>query len=250
MKLVAYVVDGYELDIRPARADRSWMDAYPRRQAYGCLPMVMANMHGWEILSPIAFTAIWNGGDSKDSLAVLEDDGDSREIFSHFGSGIVSYKLPAVFSTEPGYDLVVQGPPNSPIEGATPLTGIVETDWLWSSISMNWKLTQPIKAVRFRKGQPICQIFPVRRGELEAFEPEIRSLSHEPALAEYIKEWSDLRRHYNEALKDPDSEERRKKWPGHYRRGVNLHGEKVAPDTHRTRLRLKPFMDRRNGGAD
>ena len=233
MKLIAYVADEYELDIRPAQPDRAWMDSYVERYAYGCLPMVMANMHGWEILCPVAFTAIWNGGASKDSLAVIKDEGSPGQIISHFGSGIVTYNLPAVFSTESGFDLLVQGPPNNPIEGAVPLTGIVETDWCWTSISMNWKLTQPIKAVRFRKGQPICHIFPVRRGELEAFTPELRSLSDEPALADYMREWKDLRRRYNKALQDPESEERSNKWPGHYRRGMDLHGQKVAPQKNR-----------------
>jgi hypothetical protein len=246
MKLIAYVADGYELEIRPARPERDWMDKFVERQAYGCLPMAMANMHGWEILSPVAFTAIWNGGAKQDCLAVLEDGAPSGQVVSHFGSGIITFKLAAVFCTEEGFDLYVQGPPNAPVDGAVPLAGIVETDWIWTTISMNWKLTQPTKAVRFRKNQPICQIFPIRRGELENFQPEKRNLSDEPALAKYMKEWSDLRREFNEALKDPSSQERKMKWPGDYRRGVDLHGKKVAPETHRNRLRLKAFTDQRD----
>jgi len=245
MKLVAYVADGYELDIRPARANRDWMDEYVERYAYGCLPMAMANQHGWEILSPTGFTAVWNGGANKDSLAVLEDEDSSGQIISHFGSGIITFKLPAVFCTEPGFDLYVMAPPNFPVHGASPLAGIVETDWVWTSISMNWKMTQPETAVRFRKGQPICQIFPIRRAEAEEFEPEKRSLSDEPALAEYMQEWGEKRRQFNKALKDPNSEERRAKWPGHYRRGADLSGQKIAPESHRNRLRLKTFSDLR-----
>jgi hypothetical protein len=245
LKLIAYVKDGEELDIRPAQIQRDWMNTYIDRFAYGCLPMAIANTHGWEILSPVSFTAIWNGGANKDCLAILQDGEPSRHVFSHFGHGIVSISLPAVFETEPGYDLYVQGPPNNPIDGATPFAGIVETDWLWTSIGMHWQLTQPVKAVRFHKGQPICQIFPIQRTAIENFEPEIRSMSERPELQDYMKDWGDYRERFKKALKDPNSEERRKKWPPHYRKGVDLHGNETAPETHRTKVRLKPFADRR-----
>ena len=102
-------------------------------------------------------------------------------------------------------------------------------------------MTEPNKAVRFRKGDPLCQIFPVRRCELEEFQPELRRLSDAPELAGYMDEWGDLRKRFNKALKDPESPESRLKWPGHYRRGTDLHGDKISPDNHRTRQRLKPF---------
>ncbi|WP_336801606.1 DUF6065 family protein [Kaistia sp. MMO-174] len=247
MKLIAYVMDGHELDIRPARPNRAWMDAYFERYAYGCLPLLMANMHGWEIFSPVSFTAIWNGGGHKDGVAILEDEDSNGQILSFFGSGIVTYKLPAVFRTEPGYDLYVQAPPNNPIDGVAPLAGIVEMDWATTIISMNWQLTRPNFAVRFKKGQPLCQVFPVKRGELENFEPEKRRLSDEPELAAYIDEWLARRRGFQAALKDPDSPERRQKWPGNYRRGTDVFDESAAPSDHLTRLRLKPFKEKPDG---
>ncbi|MFI5412128.1 DUF6065 family protein [Kaistia sp. UC242_56] len=243
MKLIAYVLDGHELDIRPARPNRAWMDAYFERYAYGCLPLLMANMHGWEILSPVSFTAIWNGGANKDCVAILEDEDTNGVILSFFGAGIITYKVPAVFRTEPGYDLIIQAPPNNPVDGVSPLTGIVEMDWASTVVSMNWQLTRPNFAVRFRKGQPICQIVPVKRGELESFEPEKRKLSDDPELAEYMRQWGERRGVFQQALKDPDSPERRQKWPGNYRRGTDVFDERAAPGDHLTRLRLKPFED-------
>jgi uncharacterized protein DUF6065 len=243
MKLIAYVADGYDLDIRPARAERAWMDNYVEQYAYGCLPMVMANMHGWEVLSPVSFTAVWNGGAHRESLAIIEDEDSRGQVLSHFGSGIITFRLPAVFRTEPGYDLYIHGPPNFPVDGVTPLSAIVEVDWASTRVTMNWQMTQPGKAVRFRKGEAFCQIFPIRRAEIEAFEPVKRSLSEDPELSSYMQEWSALRAKFNEALKDPESEERRKKWPGTYRRGADQFGKKTAPESHRTRLRLKPFDD-------
>ncbi|MEA9787719.1 DUF6065 family protein [Xanthomonas campestris pv. raphani] len=50
MKLTAHVLDGHTLDIRPAPHERAWMDATDQRYAYRCLPLAIANAHGWELL--------------------------------------------------------------------------------------------------------------------------------------------------------------------------------------------------------
>jgi len=245
MEFTAYVEEGRELEIRPARAQREWIDNFIDGHPYGCLPMRIANQHGWEICSPVSFTAVWNGGESRRCLAILTDEDDDGIISSHFGGGIFSFRIPAVFRTEPGYDLVIQGPPNWPVDGASPMSGIVETDWLVTSIAMHWKLTQPNKAVRFRKGDPLCQVFPVRRAELEPFTPVVRSLAEAPELADYMSAWRDYRAAFNAGLKDPDSQASRQKWPGHYTRGTDLFDRPAAPPTHRRRLRLNPFVDER-----
>jgi hypothetical protein len=250
MKFVAYVEDGYELDIRPARADRAWMSKLNKGFAYGCLPMMIANQHGWEICSPVGFTAIWNGGDHPDCLAILPDEPGNHRIVSHFGFGIITFSFPAVFRTEPGYDLVIQGPPNAPIDGATPLSGTSETDWLLSSIAMHWQVTRANHAVRFRKGDPLVQVYPQRRGELEAFEPEMKHVSDDPEVARYMDEWQTRRRAFQAALKQPGSPERDQRWPGHYRRGQDVTGSPAAPADHRTRQRLASFEDRRGAVPD
>lgn len=49
-KLVAYTIDAHAIDIRPAPLERDWMDTSDRRFAYRCLPLNIANAHGWELL--------------------------------------------------------------------------------------------------------------------------------------------------------------------------------------------------------
>jgi hypothetical protein len=247
-RFVAYVWEGHELAIRPARPERAWLDAHAGGHAHGCLPMRMANQHGWEIGAPVGFTAIWNGGANRDCLVVLPDE-PTTLVASHFGGGIVTIALPAVFRLEPGHDLLLQGPPNAPRRGASPLSGLVEADWLVTSLAMNWQLTEPNHAVRVRKGEPICQVFPVRRAELEEFEPELRSLAEEPELAREIAAWRALREAFREGLRDPASPEAARRWPGHYLRGEDLHGRPAAPDSHRTRQRLAPFRDLRDAAG-
>ena len=46
MKLIAHVIDGHHVDIRPAPVERDWMDATNQRFAYRCLPLNIAKPMG------------------------------------------------------------------------------------------------------------------------------------------------------------------------------------------------------------
>ena len=89
----------------------------------------MANRYGWEILCPAVLPPIWNGGPAIDGVVVLEDPGHDPPAVSHFGEGILTFRMPLVFSTAPGTDIIVQGPINQPKDAIAPLTGVVESDW-------------------------------------------------------------------------------------------------------------------------
>ncbi len=74
MKLIAYLFDGQSIEIRPASARRDWMDQTIDSFAYRCLPLNIANAHGWEILCPGSFSAIWNGSHEAKGLTVTRHD--------------------------------------------------------------------------------------------------------------------------------------------------------------------------------
>jgi uncharacterized protein DUF6065 len=61
MDLICYLHPGWRPLIRPASAKRDWMDQTSESFAYRCLPLNIANAHGWELLNPCAFDACWNG---------------------------------------------------------------------------------------------------------------------------------------------------------------------------------------------
>ncbi len=232
--------EGGGFEIRPAPSRRDWMDAAGDRHPYRCLPLVVANGFGWEILSPVGFSAIWNGGPAKEGLVVLEEPGTTAPAHSHFGEGILTFRMPLVFRTDPGTDLVVQGPINRPKDAIAPLTGVVESDWGPFSFTMNWRFTRPKTAIGFRRGEPFCHIFPIRRGSLESVAPRMLPISAAPELAKSHAEWSAARRAFNDGLQVKGSDAQRSKWQKHYQRGVDFHGA-PGPDSHRTKSSLKPF---------
>ncbi len=216
------------------------MDAAQGRNPNRCLPLVVANGYGWEILSPVGFSAIWSGGQHRDGLVILEDRGTTPPAHSHFGEGILTFKMPLVFRTDPGTDLMVQGPINRPKDAIAPLTALVESDWGPFSFTMNWIFTRARTAVRFRKGEPICHIFPVKRGALERVEPRMMPLSAQPDLEASHGEWSAARKQFNADLKVEGSDARKAKWQKHYQRGTDYHGN-PGPDSHRTKSNARPF---------
>jgi len=70
-KLIAYQI--YEEDSAPIRAaprERKWMEDADKKFPYRCLPLVIANQYGWEILSTHHVRASWDGTSAPDALHV------------------------------------------------------------------------------------------------------------------------------------------------------------------------------------
>ena len=107
--------------------------------AYRCLPLNIANAHGWELLCPAAFEAVWNGKTGIRGVVVTSQAPEDQRPISHFGHGILTFHVETLFRTEPGINLWVTGPVNRPKDGIYALTGVVETDWLPFTFTMNWR---------------------------------------------------------------------------------------------------------------
>lgn len=104
MELTCYVYDGWEPGIRPASPRREWMDATPERFAYRCLPLAIANAHGWELPSACGFRARRDGGTGVGAVEIVVDPQDAASAFgpvSLFGDWTITFHVPALFRTEP-----------------------------------------------------------------------------------------------------------------------------------------------------
>lgn len=237
------VPGGAPLRLVPAPASRAWMDRL-NRWPYRCLPMVIANQAGWFVLNSHAFFVRWDGSDAPTGIKFVFPKGDPPfPAESHFGYGIVTWTIPFLFRTPPGYNLLVRGPANLPKDGISPLEGIVETDWAVQTFTMNWQLTRPNQVVSFSVGEPLCMIVPQRRGELESFVPRLDDLASDEEILRRHAEFANRRR---DALATHPWEDVRLgadiSWQKHYFRGQTSDGTAAASD-HQTRLRVRPFDD-------
>jgi len=242
MDLICYLHPGWRPLIRPASARRDWMDQTSESFAYRCLPLNIANAHGWELLNPCAFDACWNGSSDTGAVTIRPHGEPAAEglATSLFGQGIITFHIPGIFRTPPGWNLWVGGSPNQPKDAIYPLTGVVETDWSPFTFTMNWRFTRPNQWIHFAAGEPICFLFPVQRALLDDVRPVLAPIEAEPGLLDRFQQWSKGRDQFVLRMVETPPDAAADKWQKHYYRGVDM-SEKQQIDDHRTKLRLKPF---------
>ena len=168
------------------------MDNLPH--AYKCLPLVIANQWGWQILCPTDAVVTWNGDSNLSGLHVDVAPQYLPAIKSQFGRGIVTFSPPWLFRTPPGWDLYLKGPSNRWKPNCVPLEGVIETWWLNYTFTLNWKLVEP-GTVFFARGESLGQLVPVPHTTFHdstALEAPIGLL--EPHAAQELLAWLERRR--------------------------------------------------------
>lgn len=241
MELECYPVSARPPEIVPGRPQRAWMETFTDRHPYRCLPLSMANTTGWELLTPMAFTAEWNGGLLQEDIALRPDHPHPDfhlHAKSHFSHGVLTLHAGYLFRTPPGWSMWAMGPPNHIKDGIQPLAGLVETDWLPFPFTMNWKFTRPGR-VRFEKGEPFCFLTLTRDRDLAQIQPVIRSMDSNSELRAQYDVWQEHREAFNKRIFRQDPDAVREAWQRYYFRGE--FPEEVAParEDHVNKRRLK-----------
>jgi hypothetical protein len=171
---------------------RKWMDE-TQGNAYRCVPMNVANSYGWTVLSPIDFSATWDGGDKQHNLTIdIDPTFQYKVASSEFGHGILSVVPDFVVRTSKNVSLYVRGVPNQIARGLQPFDGIVETDWLPFTFTFNYKFINPGK-LTIKKDQPLFTFFPIERGYIESFETRDTDISKDKEFYEDYLKYVDLR---------------------------------------------------------
>lgn len=248
-RMTAYRLVNNPPVIRPGVVRRAWMDESISRFAYRCLPLTIANTFGWELLSPTAFEATWNGGQRQTDVTVTVLSGEAEAVTSHFGTGVVTFHTGYLFRTEAGTSLMAMGSPNQPKDAIAPLAGVVETSWAPYPFTMNWRFTRPNTTIRFEEGEPFCFIVPVSIGTLEGIRPEIADLASDPKTKAKYEEWVASRASFIADLKVEGSEARDDKWQKKYSRGLQPDGT-PTPYEHSSAVTVRPFVDPRHPRGD
>ena len=246
MKVTFYALAPDAPALRPAAATRPWMDATPDRHAYRCLPLAIANAHGWDVLSPGSFEISWNGGDRAADLTVQsvgEFPAPPEFARSHFANGVVTLHVGYLVRTEPGWHTIATGPFNTPKDGIVPLTGVVETDWLPYPFTMNWRMTRP-GSVRFERGETVCTVFPVRAHALAKASAEIRDIADDPELRAEMDTWAARRAEFMTKFDARDPATLKAAWQRFYFKGQYAGGE-AAEREHVNKLRVATPVDLR-----
>lgn len=241
-RIEALKVHHYAFDLVPSPALRQWMDDFPDRHPYRCLPLSIANTHGWDVLSPVDMEVTWNGGPAVSDLTIkalgpLPPDMPLDHFAkSNFSRGIVTFHTSYIFRTPPEWCIFVSGPFNKPKNGISPLTGIIETDWLPYPFTMNWQMTQA-GTVRFSKGEPLCTIMPIPKHYLEGWDVVVHEAGDDPVLAAEQQSFAEERDRFMQKLNAKDPETIKQAWQRHY--FVGRHPDGTMVEGHANKVRLK-----------
>jgi hypothetical protein len=228
-----------ETPLEVAPFSRDWMDSAHMRHPYRCLPLVIANQSGWILRATSGFRAYWYGGAAKEDLEIRFDGPPDNRIVSHFGSGVITFTIPYLFRTPPGINLWVKGPSNFVKDGVQALEGVVETDWLASTFTMNWKVTRVCEWVRFAKGEPFCMLVPVPRGLAESLVPQREPIATNPEVQAQYDAWEESRRGFLKDLSVREPEAIKRGWQKDYFQGKMPDGKDFP--SHQTHLALREF---------
>jgi hypothetical protein len=226
--------------IIPARLERDWMDATDQRFAYRCTPVSIANSSGWELIMPFSIEATYFGGNQTEGLQVRALDNEHRAsdvAVSHFGHGVLSFHPGYVFRTSPGWAIWARGTPNSYRDKIVPLEGLIETDWLSTTFTMNWRFNRT-GSVRFNKGEAFCFITLVPHAILDDIQPRLLKLEDTPELKVEHDAFNESRRTFNRDLKVREPNAVAQGWQKHYIRGQPLTGG-PTPIYHVTKRRMR-----------
>jgi hypothetical protein len=249
MRIIAYRADKGVSVPQPVKARREWMDHFPDSRPYHCLPMTVANSYGWEMVCHRDFEATWTGGESVDALTIVGgDEGSGHLPRSRFGSGILTFLSGCIIRTETPYHLFILGPLNRPKDGLSPLSAILDSSWAPFPINMSYQFTRP-QTVRFRKGEPWCQIFPFVPHVIEEMQTEVRDLEPGSDIWRDLYQWTIIKRVAQGAIA-PSAQlphamesqiDRAYRYHHYYHNAVRPNGERIGPRP-RPRFNVRSFV--------
>jgi hypothetical protein len=146
---------------------RDWFSPH----AYYCLPLTVANQHGFLVKSVRDFDIIWNGSDDDVTITFInEENADKQTIKTGFRSGIVTIQNRFALKTSKGISLMTMQPPNLFIPGAIAMAGVIECDNIRRDFTFNLKVTVPNLLIKVRKGDPLASFMPIQRHFIDDFE--------------------------------------------------------------------------------
>jgi len=232
----------YQLDnknlvsIDVSSREREWMENTHDKYAYRCLPLAIANQHGWVARVNKRCRFVWQG---ENKIKIYEGDGCVDSIF---GYGIITFHVRHLITLPEGYNLYITGPTNFIKPGIHALSGVYEADWSPYSFTMNWKMTDIGREIVFEEGDPFCFFFPIQRNLIEDFKVKMDHIDSDPTLKKQFLMYKESREEFNRDAKLFDKDG----WQKHYFQGKYIDGTS-CPFDHKTKLKLdipkKPITD-------
>lgn len=212
------------------------------RNAYRCLPLRIGSELGWQIGCPTNFCCNWNGNTNSEGLKLFFQDEkyNDHNIGSHFGGGILTFKIPYIIRSPKKKSLYVRGPTNFYKEYCQYLDAVVGTDWLNFPFTYNIKINKKNTDIFFKKDEPICSFYFINLEETVNQNIQIKDIENNPAL---LSSFRLLELERQEKVKEAKKGNGTAILKKYYKGGFNLKDKKDdaagCPFLHFKRLNLK-----------
>jgi hypothetical protein len=210
---IPFDLNNVGLFLKPLNTDhkRNWFTS----NFYKCLPLAIGNMQGFVFSLPYTISVFWNGGNKTKDIEITyyEDFTKYKKInfispTSEFGHGVLTIHFPLTLKTPPGVNLMTISPPNFPLPGLSPMTGVVESDNLRFTFTLNIKIDLPNTRILIEPNTPLVGIIPIPRYFCDSFQLknayDIFDTKIIEEELEVVREHSDKRDDYNENKKGTD----------------------------------------------
>ena len=133
-------------------------------------------MQGFVFSLPYGFDVFWNGNNDINAIKINfhEDSNKYHGInfiypSSEFGHGILTIHFPLLLKTPPGVNLMTIAPPNFPVPGLSPMTGVIESDNLRFSFTLNIKIDLINTKITIQPNTALVGLLPIPRYFCDSF---------------------------------------------------------------------------------
>jgi hypothetical protein len=127
-----YLLRNYDKNLLPRKPElyKDWWekDSKTANHAKFCLPLVMANGLGYDILSPATFTVFWDGDENKNAEVKILDKSNHAVIDNHSSFGSFTVQTQFIPKTQEGCFTLIKGIPNVR-KNFSVMEGLIETWW-------------------------------------------------------------------------------------------------------------------------
>lgn len=145
-----------------------WWEKDPKTKDHAkfCLPLLMANGIGYDILSPATFEIFWDGDESEQAIVnILEKSSHYPMVDNHSSGGSFTVQTHFIPKTEEGYYTYIKGIPNIRRPFSV-MEGLIESWWNPAHFGIVCLCNH---AGRFKvfKGEPIARLMLINQDVLK-----------------------------------------------------------------------------------
>ena len=155
-----YLIKGYDKNFLPSKPNIyvDWWerDSKTKNHARFCMPLLMANVLGYDILSPATFEVFWDGDDRHDAQVKIIDKCSHAVIDNHSAKGSFTVQSQFIPKTKKGYYIYIKGIPNIRRPFSV-MEGLIETWWNPAHFGLVCLCNSPSKFT-IVKGEPIARM--------------------------------------------------------------------------------------------